>query len=215
MLIEYLIENQTEVLRMIWQHFYLFFSSTFVAILAGIAISIVATKEGWEKAGSVLLTVSGMAQAVPSIAVVALVFLFVGIGVKPAIIALVLYSIVPIIFNTSSGLLSVNSKTIEAARGIGYTDGEILWKIKMPIASPVIIAGIRSAATINIGTATIASIIGGGGLGDLIFIGIKLQKSHITIIGAILTALMAIIVDFALQKAGNKIIPKGLRLKTR
>ncbi len=200
---------------MILQHLFLFIVSTLFAVVIGIFVSIIATREGHEKIGNILLTISGMAQAVPSIAVVALVFLFVGIGMKPAIIALVIYSIVPIIFNTSSGLLSVNAKTIEAARGIGYTDNQILWKIKMPIASPVIIAGIRSAATINIGTATIASVIGGGGLGDLIFIGIKLQKSHITITGALLTAIIAVIADIIIQHAGNRVIPRGLTIKSK
>ena len=197
---------------MVLQHLFLFGVSTLIAIVAGIFISIVSTLEGYEKFGRILLTISGMAQAVPSIAVVAIVFLFVGIGMKPAIIALIIYSIVPIIFNTSSGLLSVNSMTIEAARGVGFTNSQILWKIKMPIASPVIVAGIRSAATINIGTATIASLIGGGGLGDLIFIGIKLQKHHITIIGALLTALIAIFIDIILQTAGKKAVPKGLTI---
>ena len=215
MLAEYFQEHFEEIMRMVGQHLFLFVISTFFAVILGILISIIATREGNERVGNILLTVSGMAQAVPSIAVVALVFLLVGIGMKPAIIALVIYSIVPVIFNTSSGLLSVNVKTIEAARGIGFTDNQILWKIKMPIASPVIIAGIRSAATINIGTATIASIIGGGGLGDLIFIGIKLQKSYITVIGAILTALIAVIVDIILQSTGSRIIPRGLKIKSQ
>ena len=201
-------------MRMIVQHLTLFGISTLFAIVVGMVVSIISTSEGNEKIGRVLLSISGMAQAVPSIAVVALVFLFVGIGMKPAVIALILYSVVPIIFNTSSGLLSVNVKTIEAAKGIGYTNSQILWKIKMPIALPVIIAGIRSAATINIGTATIASVIGGGGLGDLIFIGIKLQRSHITIIGAVLTALLAVIIDTVIQGVGNTITPRGLKVGT-
>ena len=201
-------------MRMIVQHLALFGISTLFAIASGMVVSIISTSEGNEKIGRVLLSISGMAQAVPSIAVVALVFLFVGIGMKPAVIALILYSVVPIIFNTSSGLLSVNVKTIEAAKGIGYTNSQILWKIKMPIALPVIIAGIRSAATINIGTATIASVIGGGGLGDLIFIGIKLQRSHITIIGAVLTALLAVIIDTVIQGVGNTITPRGLKVGT-
>lgn len=215
MMIEYIVNNQDEILRMILQHLFLFSVSTIIAIVVGVIVSIFATLDGYKKFGQVLLAVSGMAQAVPSIAVVALVFLFVGIGMKPAIIALIIYSIVPVIFNTSSGLLSVNAKTIEAARGIGFTNTQILWKIKIPIASPVIIAGIRSAATINIGTATIASLIGGGGLGDLIFIGIKLQKHHITIIGACLTALIAIVIDGILQAAGKKVVPRGLTIRTK
>jgi osmoprotectant transport system permease protein len=158
-----------------------------------------------------VVSVTAAAQAVPPIAIIALAFIFVGIGATPSIIALIIYSIVPILFNASSGLLSVPPQVIEAGRGLGLTDRQLLWKIKIPMSLPVIMAGIRSAATINIGTATVASFIGGGGLGDLIFMGLKLYRSDIILTGAILTAIMAIAVDYLLQLAESAMVPGGLK----
>lgn len=213
MMIEYISENYDQILYLLYQHIYLFSSSTAAAIITGISLAIFVTREGKEKIGNTIMTFTATLQAVPSVAVVALVFLLVGIGAKPAIIALFVYSIVPILFNAVSGLLSVDKKMIEAARGIGLTDKQITWKIKIPVAIPVIMAGIRSATTINIGTASVASIIGGGGLGDLIFLGLKLNKTHLILIGAITTSLLAIIVDAFIHYIELKITPRGLKVK--
>ncbi len=213
MMLEYITENYNQILRLLNQHIFLFSTSTIAAIVAGIALAILVTREGKEKIGSIIMTATATLQAVPSVAVVALVFLLVGIGAKPAIIALFVYSIVPILFNAVSGLLSIDKKMIEAARGIGLTDNQITWKIKIPVAIPVIMAGIRSAVTINIGTATVASIIGGGGLGDLIFLGLKLNKNHLILTGALVTSLLAILVDFLLHYIEKKITPRGLQVK--
>ncbi|HOO63785.1 MAG TPA: ABC transporter permease [Synergistaceae bacterium] len=193
-------------------HFVLFLVSMILSTLLGLSMSIFITSEGREKVGQALLTVTGAAQAVPSIAVVALAFLFVGIGAKPAIIALVLYSLVPIVFNATSGILSVPPRVVEAARGLGLTKSQILWKVKIPLAVPVILSGIRSAAAINIGTVTIAAVIGGGGLGDLIYSGLKNQKLELIIVGAGLSAFMAICVDTILGMVEKKITPRGLQV---
>src|SRR6056297_1024800 len=135
--IEYIAINYTEIGIAVWKHFYLFAISMFFSVLIGISLSIFITAEGREKIGRILLAVTGAAQAVPSVAVVALVFIFVGIGAKPAIIALVIYSLVPIVFNATSGILSVPPQVIEAARGLGLTKGQILWKVKIPLAMTV------------------------------------------------------------------------------
>lgn len=209
----YIMENQYLVLTATWRHVYLFITSTFVAVLLGVLIGVFVTGEGREGFGRLILTITGAAQAVPSIAVVALVFIFVGIGATPAVIALIIYSLAPIVFNTTSGLLSVSPKLIEAAKGLGLTNLQILWKIKLPIAIPVIMAGIRSAATINIGTATVAAVIGGGGLGDLIFTGLRLQRTEITMIGTFLAAFIAILVDLLLAQTEKALTPKGLQIK--
>ena len=209
----YIMENQYLVFTATWRHVYLFITSTFVAVLLGVLIGVFVTGEGREGFGRLILTITGAAQAVPSIAVVALVFIFVGIGATPAVIALIIYSLAPIVFNTTSGLLSVSPKLIEAAKGLGLTNLQILWKIKLPIAIPVIMAGIRSAATINIGTATVAAVIGGGGLGDLIFTGLRLQRTEITMIGTFLAAFIAILVDLLLAQTEKALTPKGLQIK--
>jgi osmoprotectant transport system permease protein len=193
-------------------HFLLFLVSMILATSIGIGMSIFITSEGREKVGQVLLSITGAAQAVPSIAVVALAFLFVGIGAKPAIIALVAYSLVPIVFNATSGILSVPPRVVEAARGMGLTQSQILWKVKIPLAVPVILSGIRSASAINIGTVTVAAVIGGGGLGDLIYSGLKNQKLELILVGAGLSAFMAICVDTILAMVEKKITPRGLQV---
>jgi osmoprotectant transport system permease protein len=211
--LNYFLENYNRILSLSFQHFCLFIISLITAIIIGIILSIIATEEGREKLGKVIVSITGAAQAVPSIAVIALVFIYVGIGAVPAIISLIVYSLVPIVFNATSGILSIPKNIIEAGKGMGFTPNQILWKIKIPIALPVIIGGIRSAATIIIGTAVVASVIGGGGLGDLIFIGLKLNKPEALFAGALCSALMAIIVDIILAKLEKTITPKGLKAR--
>ncbi|HBR29040.1 MAG TPA: ABC transporter permease [Firmicutes bacterium] len=208
--VNYFSKNTSMIWSALEQHFALFAISIIVAIVIGIALSILITDEGREKLARVVIAISGAALSVPSIAIIALTFIFVGIGATPAIIALVIYSIVPILFNATSGLSSVDQKIIEAGKGMGFTKSQILWKIKFPLALPVIIAGIRNTATINIGTATIAAVIGGGGLGDLIYIGLKLNRGEIIFIGSFLTALLAICVDALFALLEKTITPKGL-----
>jgi len=211
--LNYFLENYNKILSLSFQHFCLFIVSLITAIIIGIILSIIATEEGREKLGKVIISITGAAQAVPSIAVIALVFIYVGIGATPTIISLILYSLVPIVFNATSGILSVPKNIIEAGKGMGFTRNQILWKIKIPIAIPVIIGGIRSAATIIIGTAVVASVIGGGGLGDLIFIGLQLNKPEALFAGAFSSALMAIIVDTILARLEKIITPKGLKAR--
>jgi len=211
--LNFFLENYNKILKLSLQHFALFIISLIIAIIIGVTLSIIATEEGREKIGKVIVSITGAAQAVPSIAVVALVFIYVGIGAVPAIISLIIYSLVPIVFNATSGILSVPKNIIEAGKGMGFTRNQILWKIKIPIATPVIIGGIRSAATIIIGTTVVASVIGGGGLGDLIFIGLKLNKPESLFAGAFCSALMAIIIDAILAQVEKSITPKGLKIK--
>ncbi|GAH53332.1 unnamed protein product [marine sediment metagenome] len=194
-------------------HIFIFLVSLTFSIIIGMAISIFITQEGKKKIGRVILSVMGAAQSVPSLVIIALIFIFVGIGIKPAIIALVIYGLVPIIFNATSGILSVRPNIIEAGKGMGLTQNQLLWKVKIPITLPVIMGGIRSSATIIIGSATVAAVIGGGGLGDFIFIGLKLQKPEMLISGAITVSLLAIIVDYIMAKIEKKVVSKGLQIK--
>lgn len=207
---EYLLNNVDLVMASIGRHFLLFLISMAFAITVGTALSIVITREGHEQLGQIILAVTGASQAVPSVAVVALVFLFVGIGMKPAIIALAIYSLVPIVFNATSGILSVDPGVIEAAKGIGLTSSQRLWRVKIPLAMPVIMSGIRSAATINIGTVTVAAIIGAGGLGDIIYTGLKLNRPEMILLGAGFAAIIAVVVDTILMLVERKVVPKGL-----
>lgn len=212
-LFQYISENFNKIMELFIEHFFLFLLSLIITTIIGISLSIIATEEGREKMGKIILSITGAAQAVPSIAVIALVFIYVGIGKTPTIISLIIYSLVPVIFNATSGILSVPRGVIEAGKGMGFTKQQILWKLKIPIAIPVIMGGIRSAATIIIGTAVIASVIGGGGLGDLIFTGLKLNRPEALVTGAASSAILAIIIDRILGYVEKIITPKGLKVE--
>lgn len=208
--IQYVIDNAGKLWTLTYQHLWMSLIATVLAVALGAALGLVVTAEGRERMGRIILSLAAAAQAVPAIAVIALVFIFVGIGPQPAVIALVIYSLVPVVFNVTSGILSVPSNVIDAARGIGFTDTEILVKVKIPIAMPVIMAGVRSAATISIGTATVATVIGAGGLGDLIMTGLKVNRMDMIVIGASLAAILAIGVDALLATLESRVTPKGL-----
>jgi osmoprotectant transport system permease protein len=203
--------NLNEIYNAVQTHLFIFIVALTGAIIIGITLSIIITSEGKEKIGRIILSIMGAAQSIPSIVIISIVFIFIGIGMKPTIIALVFYSLVPIIFNATSGLLSVPYDVIDAGKGIGYTNRQILWKIKMPIALPIIIGGIRSSATIIIGSATVAAVIGGGGLGDFIFIGLRVNRIEMLLTGAITVAILALIIDAIIGRIETKIVPKGLK----
>jgi osmoprotectant transport system permease protein len=138
----------------------------------------------------------GIIQTVPSLAMLAFLLPFCGIGFRPAIIALVLYALLPIIRNTYTGLSNIPSEIIEAAKGLGFSNSQQLFWVELPLAMPVIIAGIRTAAVIGVGIATLSSFIGAGGLGDFINRGLALNNRRLILLGAILAAALALLVDF-------------------
>jgi len=208
---QYYIANINEIMVAMRTHLIIFSIALTGAIILGITLSIIITSEGKEKIGRIILSIMGAAQSIPSIVIIAIVFIFVGIGMKPTIIALVIYSLVPIIFNSTSGLLSVPYEVVDAGKGIGYTNSEVLWKIKMPMALPIIMGGIRSSATIIIGSTAVAAVIGGGGLGDYILIGLRVNRIEMLLSGALTIAILALIIDTILSKIEKTIIPKGLK----
>ncbi|HBS03346.1 MAG TPA: ABC transporter permease [Leptospiraceae bacterium] len=169
-----------------------------LAVITGLVLGALVASPALQRYSRTVLSISAATQAIPPVAVIALAFLFAGIGALPVILALYLYSIVPVLFNSVSGLTSVPEAVIRAGQGMGFTESQVLFRIRFPLAGSIIMAGIRSAATINIGAATIASIIGGGGLGDLIFMGLKLYRIDMIFVGAILCAVLALAVDLVL-----------------
>ncbi len=209
--VQYFMENINEIMSATRTHLLIFIIALTGAIIVGITLSIIITQEGREKIGRIILSIMGAAQSIPSIVIIAIVFVFVGIGVKPTIIALVIYSLVPIIFNTTSGLLSVPYNIIDAGKGIGYSNNQILWKIKIPMVLPIIVGGIRSSATIIIGSATVAAVIGGGGLGNFILIGLRVHRIEMLLAGSVTVAALALIIDTIIGKIESIIIPKGLK----
>jgi osmoprotectant transport system permease protein len=180
------------------EHIGLTFTSLLLAIIIGVPLGIYISKN--KKFASAILNIAGVLQTIPSIALLGFMIPLLGIGAKPAIVALFLYALLPIIRNTYTGITSVNSAVVEAAKGMGMTTRQILIKVELPLSMPVILAGIRTATVINVGVATLAAYIAAGGLGEFIFGGIALNNSNMILAGAIPAALLAILFDFLLSK---------------
>lgn len=150
-------------------------------------------------------------QTIPSIALLGFLIPLLGIGVKPAIAALFFYALLPLLRNTYAGLMSIDPSLKEAARGMGLTDWQILRKVEIPLALPIIMAGIRTSAVIIVGTATVAALIGAGGLGNPIFRGIASLNTHTILLGALPAACLAVIFDRGLHLAEHFLVSPGLR----
>jgi osmoprotectant transport system permease protein len=185
-----------EVGRRTLEHMALSFGATLLATSLGVPLGVLATRrlaiEG------PLLAVVDAAQTIPSLALLGLLLplpLIGGIGATPAVVALVVYALLPIVRTTVVGLRGVDPAILDAARGLGMTDGQLLRQVQLPLALPTILAGVRVAAVASIGTATIAAAIGAGGLGTFVFQGVAMVDNGIILLGAIPAALLALVVD--------------------
>ncbi|MDZ7658697.1 ABC transporter permease/substrate-binding protein [Fodinibius sp.] len=192
----FIMTNQAELLDQVIEHIGLTFVSLLIAVVIGIPLGLMATR--LRKISDVILGAVGVIQTIPSIALLGFMLPLLGIGALPAIVALFLYALLPIVRNTYSGIDEVEASVTEAARGMGMTDGQILRKVELPLALPVIFAGIRTATVINVGVATLCALIGAGGLGEYIFRGIALNNSVMIMAGAVPAALLALGFDFVL-----------------
>ncbi|MDE1947925.1 MAG: ABC transporter permease [Burkholderiales bacterium] len=177
-----------------------------VAVPAGIYLSRPSQKHG----AAVLMQVLNVGQAVPKLALLALAMSAMGIGAKPAIFALWVATLLPIALNTYEGLRAVPRTLIEAATGMGMTPLQILWRVELPNAMYVMFAGVRTALAITVGTAPLAFLIGGGGLGELIFTGIDLNDFPMLLAGAVPTALLAILTDAFVGQMQRRLVPRGV-----
>ncbi len=204
--------EQAYVLYLIQQHLFLVTVSMAMAICTGLTAGIIVSRKGLQKYSGIVMYVIGLGQTIPSLAVLALTMSFLGIGSKPAIFALFVYSTLPIARNTLAGLLAVSPAIIDAARGMGMSPGRILWQVELPNALMVILTGIRVAVVINIGTAALGYLIGAGGLGDLIFTGINLMQPDKLLAGALPVIILALLADYLVEVFGRIVIPKGIQL---
>jgi osmoprotectant transport system permease protein len=200
---QFLVANQDRFFELLGQHLQLVVISELLAIVVAIPLGVVATRS--ERLRQPILTAGNVAQTVPTLAIIALVYPLLGIGFQPALVGLFAYAILPILTNTITGIEDVDESTIEAARGMGMTDTEILRKIQLPLAVPVIFAGVRTSAVINVGTAYLAFFIGGGGLGLWVISGIRLYEMSQVLAGAIPGALFAITLDTAFAVAERRL----------
>jgi len=201
------------LLKIIKDHLVLSFSAFFLALLVSLPIGILLTR--YQKAGMIVFPIVNTIQTIPSLALLGFLIPVVGIGFIPALIALFLYSLLPLIRNTYTGILGVDRNYLEASRGIGLNNFQILIHVELPLAMPIIIAGMRTAIVIVIATATLAALIGAGGLGDPIFRGVSTVNSNLILLGAIPSALLALIVDRSIGFLEKAVVSKGIRLKSR
>jgi osmoprotectant transport system permease protein len=198
-----------DLIQALLQHIQLVFISMLIAIAIGIPLGILITRI--KRLEGPVLGIAGILQTIPSLALLGFMIPLFGIGIKTAVAALFLYSLLPIIRNTFTGIKDVDKSTIEAARGMGMTSFQILFKVQLPLALSVIMAGIRTATVINVGTATLAAFIGGGGLGDFIFIGISRNIDALVLIGAFPAALLALLFDWMLGIVERATTPRGVK----
>ncbi|MBL7572711.1 ABC transporter permease/substrate-binding protein [Staphylococcus saccharolyticus] len=190
-------DRKDQLLSTIIEHIQISFIALLIATIIAVPLAILLTKT--KKLSEIVMNIAAVLQTIPSLALLGLMIPIFGIGRLPAIISLVVYALLPILRNTYTGIKEVDSSLVEAAKGIGMKPLRRLTKVELPIAMPVMMAGIRTAMVLIIGTATLAALIGAGGLGDLILLGIDRNDSSLVLIGAIPAALLAIIFDFILR----------------
>lgn len=207
--IQYILNNQEQVLNLLMEHIWLTVISVGMAVLIGVPIGILISYI--KSLNKPVLGLANIMQAIPSMALLGFMIPFLGIGTTPAVTAVVLYSLLPIIKNTYIGIDNINPQTLEAARGIGLTKFQILTKIQIPLALPVIMAGIRISAVTAVGFMTIAAFIGAGGLGFLVFSGIRLIDNAQILAGAIPACILALTVDFLAATVEKMVTPVSLQ----
>jgi osmoprotectant transport system permease protein len=211
-LIDVFRERQDQLVSAIFEHIQLSFIALFFAVIISIPLGVYITRK--PKIAEGIIGITAVLQTIPSLALLGLLIPLLGIGKIPAIIALIIYALLPIIRNTFTGINEIDRSLIEAAQGMGMTPKQRLLRVELPLAMPVIMAGIRTATVLIIGTATLAALIGGGGLGELIMLGIDRNDSELIILGAVPAAILAIIFDILLKKLGRVSFKKSLIIIT-
>ncbi len=207
---DFLLFNYRELIDLTLQHLGLVVLAVLMACLIGIPAGVGITRRpGWRR---VVLGFANIVQTIPSLALFGFLIpvpVIGGIGATTAIVALVLYALLPIVRNTHVGLEGVDRAVKEAGRGMGMTERQLLWKVELPLAVSVIVAGIRVAAIASVGIATIAAAIGAGGLGMYIFRGVASVNTNLILAGAVPAAVLALVVDFGLGRLEKKLQPPG------
>ncbi len=204
--ITFVVRSYPRILMLTWQHLYISGIALAITLAICIPLGIYLTRN--EKLAPYVIGLANVFQTIPSLALLGFLIFIFGIGNDNAIAALILYAMLPVIQNTYTGLRNVPSSLIQAARGMGMTERQILLKVQLPLARPVLIAGIRVATVWVIGTATLASAIGGGGLGRLIFSGLASIRNEVILAGAIPATLLALMADQLLKKLENYYSPE-------
>ncbi|MFD0715805.1 glycine betaine ABC transporter substrate-binding protein [Paenibacillus sp. GCM10027626] len=195
------------------EHIQISFIALIIAIFISIPTGLALTR--FPRLASPVIGIASLFQTIPSLALLGFMIPVLGIGITPAIVALTVYALLPILRNTYTGIMNVEKPIKEAGIGMGMTSWQVMTKVELPLALNVIMAGIRTATVMLIGVATLASLIGAGGLGDLIFRGISTVNTELILAGTIPAALLALIFDFLLERMERAVTPRGIRQKTK
>ncbi|MFI6085878.1 ABC transporter permease [Streptomyces sp. NPDC051217] len=194
----------------LWQHIELTAVSTFWVLIIAIPLGIALTRRGLSRAAPAVTALANIGQATPALGLLALLVIWLGIGPSTAIIGMVIYAVLPVLANTVAGLKAIDPQLVEASRGIGMSPLGTLGRVELPLAVPLILAGVRTALVLNVGTATLATFGGGGGLGDLITSGIQTQRMPVLILGSVLTVTLALLIDWLASLVEVVLTPRGL-----
>jgi len=211
--LSYIVENQERFLSRLTEHVSLTVQAVIFAIIIALPLAILASRVRW--LGTPLTFIVSIGQTVPSLAILALALPFLGIGQRPALFALTITAIMPIFLNAYTGIANADRAVVDAARGMGTSNLQRLWLVDLPLASPVIWTGIQTATVQTVATATLAAFIGGGGLGDLILLGLTRVDPTVLLAGAVPIALLALGADILMGYARRWVVPAGLRITTK
>jgi osmoprotectant transport system permease protein len=202
--------NAETITRYLIDHLKLASFATAAVVVLAVSTGVLLTRPFARQISPILVNVANIGQGVPSIGVLVLLAIFFGLGFLIALVALIVYAFLPVLRNTMVGLQQVDRSVIESARGMGMSKTAVLFRIELPLAVPIMLAGIRTALVITIGTAALATFVGAGGLGALIETGISLQRTPVLVTGAVLTAVLALLVDWLAGVAEDILRPRGL-----
>ncbi|MFJ5622535.1 ABC transporter permease [Peribacillus loiseleuriae] len=208
-IIEFFSNYGSEMLFKTWEHLYISLIAALLGIIVAVPLGVALTR--FPKGAGFVMGILGVIQTFPSFAILAFFIPILGVGKVPAIIALFFYSVLPILRNTYTGINGVKSSLLEAGRGMGMTGWERIRYVEVPLAIPIIMAGIRLSTVYLIGWATLAAYIGAGGLGDYIFSGLSLYQAEFIVAGAVPVTILALLVDLLLGRIEEKVTPKGIR----
>ncbi|WP_338214373.1 ABC transporter permease [Companilactobacillus muriivasis] len=208
-MITFLNQHGSELIIKTWEQIYISAFAIILGIIVAVPLGIILTR--YDKTAKYVMSITGMLQTIPSLALLALMIPIFGIGKVPAIVALFIYSLLPILRNTYIGMKKVNKNLLDAARGLGMTTMQSIFKVEIPMSMPIIMSGIRLSTVYVISWSTLASYIGAGGLGDFIFNGLNLYNPSLIIGGTIPVTILAILADYLLGLFEKKVTPKTKR----
>jgi len=216
---QYVINHPEKLAGWTLDHLWITFVASGIAVILGVALGIYITGKGKEHIADTILYLAEIMMTIPSLALFGLLMLLLGsmglktFGFLPAIIALIVYGQLPILRNTYTAIQEVDPAMIEAGKGMGMSERQLLFRIKLPLAVPVIMAGLRNAIVLIIGIAAIAAMIGAGGLGVPIFRGLRNARMDLIIVGGVSVAILALLVDGLMSRVERWVTPKGLRVR--